>query len=485
MKVLVTGATGYIGGRLIPDLLEKGIEVRVLVRDASRIEGRSWENKVEICVGDLLNLDSLAPALKDIDAAYYLVHSMYGGKNYAERDRLAANNFVQAGRNLKQVIYLGGLLPDTEKVSNHLKSRSEVGEILRRGLPTLEFRAGPIIGSGSASFEMVRYLTERLPVMVAPKWINHNVQPIAVRDVMRYLVRALDIQYKGVIDIGADVLTFKQMMIGYAKVRGFTRTIITVPVLAPKLAAIWVGLVTPISNSLTVPLIEGVIHPIVGDTARAEEVFPEIRPLPYIDSVQRALNHVNEGNVETRWSDALGTESTYSVSESRGLIAERRSIYIDSVSPEDVFSSFTSLGGAKGWLVWKWAWEIRGLIDKLLGGPGLRRGRRHPTELFPGETVDFWRVEEIERPETLRLRAEMKVPGKVWLEWKAMPEGDGTRLVQTALFAPSGLLGALYWRCLYPIHSFIFDDMIRAIAKDARTIVQMRINPENASHQRI
>jgi hypothetical protein len=275
------------------------------------------------------------------------------------------------------------------------------------------------------------------------------------------------------------------MMNGYAKVRGFTRTIITVPVLAPRLAAIWVGLVTPISNSLAVPLIEGVIHPIVGDTARAQEVFPEIRPLPYIDSVQRALKHVNEGDVETRWSGALGSESTYSVSEWRGLVTERRSIHIDSVSPEDVFSSFTSLGGEKGWLVWKWAWEIRGLIDKLSGGPGLRRGRRHPTELLPGEALDFWRVEKVERPETLRLRAEMKVPGRAWLQWQTMPESNGTRLVQTALFEPSGLWGVLYWRALYPIHRFIFDDMIRAISKDSRTLVQIKISPESASDQKI
>jgi len=387
MKVLVTGATGYIGGRLIPKLLQKGIKVRVLVRDASRIEGRSWENKVEICVGDLLNLDSLAPALKDIDAAYYLVHSMYGGKNYAERDRLAANNFVQAGRYLKQVIYLGGLLPDTKEVSNHLKSRSEVGEILRKGLPTLEFRAGPIIGSGSASFEMVRYLTERLPVMVAPKWIHHKVQPIAIRDVMRYLIQAVEKRCVGVIDIGADILTFKQMMDGYAKTRGLTRTIITVPVLAPRLAAIWVGLVTPISNSLAVPLIEGVIHPIVGDTTRAEDAFPEIRPLPYIEAVESAL--------------------------------------------------------------------------------------------------DFWRVEEVERPKLLRLRAEMKVPGRAWLEWQTMPEGNGTRLVQTALFEPSGLWGVLYWQALYPIHRFIFDDMIRAIAKDSSVLVQMKLRQENSQRQKI
>jgi len=486
MKVLVTGATGYIGGRLIPELLQKGIKVRVLVRDASRIEGRSWENKVEVCVGDLLKPQSLIEALKDIDLAYYLVHSMYGGKGYAERDRLAANNFVQAGQNLKQVIYLGGLLPDTKKVSKHLKSRSEVGEILRKGLPTLEFRAGPIIGSGSASFEMVRYLTERLPIMVAPKWIHNQVQPIAVRDVIRYLLRALDEQYRGVIDIGGDILTFKQMMDGYAKVRGFTRTIITVPVLAPKLAAIWVGLVTPISNSLAVPLIEGVIHPIVGDTTRAQEVFPEIRPLPYIDSVQRALKHVNEGDVETRWSGALSSEPTYSVSEWRGLVTERRSIHIDDMEPEEVFNSFTSLGGDKGWLVWKWAWETRGLIDRLMGGPGLRRGRRHPVHLLPGEALDFWRVEEVQRPETLRLRAEMKVPGRAWLEWQAMPEGNGTRLIQTALFEPSGLWGVLYWRSLYPIHRFIFDDMIRAIAEDAKQhSTSPKANPAKVLHKQI
>lgn len=468
MKVLVTGATGYIGGRLINELLKKGVTVRVLVRDAARIEGRQWENSVEVCVGDLLKPETLKDVFIDIDAAYYLVHSMYGGKDYAEKDRQAANNFVNAGQNLKKVIYLGGLLPDTKEISNHLKSRSEVGKILRKGLPTLEFRAGPIIGSGSASFEMVRYLTERLPVMVAPKWIHHKVQPVAVKDVMRYLLRALDEEYKGVIDIGGDVLTFKQMMDGYAEVRGFTRTIITVPVLAPKLAAIWVGLVTPISNSLAVPLIEGVIHPIVGDTERAQEAFPEIRPLPYIESVERALSHVNKGDIETRWSGALGFESTYDVSEWGGLVTETRSVHIDNIEAEKVFNSFTSLGGDKGWLVWEWAWEIRGVIDRLMGGPGLRRGRRHPVELLPGEAVDFWRVEEVHKPQSLRLRAEMKVPGRAWLEWKAVEEADGTRLVQTASFEPSGLWGVLYWRSLYPIHRFIFDDMIRAIAEDAK-----------------
>ena len=467
MKVLVTGATGYIGGRLIPDLLERGYLVRVLVRDHSRIEGRAWVDKVQVAVGDLLEPDTLKGVFSGIDAAYYLVHSMYGGKGYRERDRRAAYNFVQKAKNLKHVIYLGGLFPEAEKTSDHLKSRQEVGRILRENLRTTEFRAGPIIGSGSASFEMVRYLTERLPVMIAPRWINHGVEPIAVTDVLNYLTDALDIKPAGIIDIGADRQTFKNMMYGYARVRGLKRRIITVPVLAPKLAALWVGLVTPISNSLAVPLVEGIIHPVVGDTRKARNLFPHIKPAPYVNAVERALTLSLKGNTETRWSGALGSDTTYSLSEGQGLIRERRSIYIDT-PPEAVFDSFTSLGGDKGWLVWERAWRLRGFIDKLSGGPGLRRGRRHPTELLPGETVDFWRVEEVVRPELLRLRAEMKLPGKAWLEWRALPEAEGTRLVQNALFAPTGLWGALYWRSVYPLHKLIFDDMIRAISADSQ-----------------
>jgi len=282
--VLVTGATGYIGGRLVPALVEEGYRVRVLVRDASRIEGRPWADDVEVFVGDLLKPDTLERALDGVSTAYYLVHSMYGGKGFMERDRESARNFVRAGSSLRHVIYLGGLIPEAHDVSAHLASRREVGEILRAGLPVTEFRAGPIIGSGSASFEMVRYLTERLPVMTAPRWIENEVEPIAVGDVLKYLTQALERKPLGVIDIGGDRLTFRDMMQGYAKVRGLRRTIITVPVLAPKLA-LWVGLVTPISNSLAVPLIEGIIHPVVGNTERAEELFPEINPLPYIQSV--------------------------------------------------------------------------------------------------------------------------------------------------------------------------------------------------------
>ncbi len=269
MKILVTGATGYIGGRLVPLLLERSHDVRVMVRDPARAAGRSWSSRVEIVRGDVEDRSSLAGALSGIDAAYYLVHLMGTGGDFVQRDRAAAHNFVAAAQELDHLIYLGGLLPEGEEISDHLSSRAEVGEILRAGLPATEFRAGPVIGSGSASFEMVRYLTERLPAMIAPKWILNQVQPIAVRDILQYLVRALDRGPSGIYNVGTDPLTFKGMMQEFAAVRGLRRWIVPVPVLAPRLAALWVGLVTPISNRLAVPLIEGVTHPVVADTSRA------------------------------------------------------------------------------------------------------------------------------------------------------------------------------------------------------------------------
>ncbi|HVG07109.1 MAG TPA: NAD(P)H-binding protein [Thermoanaerobaculia bacterium] len=287
MKVLVTGATGYIGGRLVPRLLEQGHAVRVLVR----VEARPWAERVEVAVGNLLDPESLGPALAGVDTAYYLVHSMGSGKDFEERDRTAAANFVAAAlaAGIGKVIYLGGLLPAGEDVSDHLRSRAEVGEILRKGLPATEFRAGPIIGSGSASFEMVRHLTERLPAMIAPKWVLNEVQPIGVRDVLSYLVLALEREPLGVIDIGSDRMTFRQMMLGYAGVRGLRRFIIPVPVLTPRLAGLWVGLVTPIPNTLAVPIIKGMVHPVVADTTRARQLFPEVEPSFYREAVELAL----------------------------------------------------------------------------------------------------------------------------------------------------------------------------------------------------
>lgn len=468
MKILVTGATGYIGGRLVPLLLDKGHEVRVMVRDPGRVAGRAWSPRVEIVRGDVEDPASLAAAVDGTQVAYYLVHLMGAGGDFVQRDRAAARNFVQAAGRLEHVIYLGGLLPEAAAVSDHLSSRAEVGEILRGGLPTTEFRAGPVVGSGSASFEMVRYLTERLPAMIAPRWILNEVQPIAVRDILKYLVRALDRGPSGIYNVGTDPLTFKGMMQEFAAVRGLRRLIVPVPVLAPRLAALWVGLVTPISNRLAVPLIEGVVHPVVADTSRAAEDFPDIAPLSYRESVARALQRTTENAVVTRWSGALGDSPSFELTQSEGMIRETRRRWTPA-GQEETFRAFSSLGGATGWLFWNWAWSLRGLVDQLVGGPGLRRGRRHPTELEPGDALDFWRVERVEAPNLIRLRAEMKVPGRAWLQLEATPDGDGTMLTQTALFEPFGLGGQLYWNSLYPIHKVIFSGMVRRIAARAES----------------
>jgi hypothetical protein len=315
---------------------------------------------------------------------------------------------------------------------------------------------------------MVRYLTERLPAMVAPKWILNEVQPIAVDDALAYLVAVLGrSDALGVIDVGAEPLTFRDMMLGYAESRGLPRLIVPLPVLAPKLAALWVGLVTPISNCLAVPLVEGVVRPVVGDTARARELFPGIVPMPYADAVARAVAVTEAGEVVTRWSSSVGSSSPEVQLEDReGVVREVRTRVVDA-SQEEVFRAFASLGGENGWRVWEWAWELRGAIDQLLGGPGLRRGRRHPELLYPGEAIDFWRVEQYRPPSLMRLRAEMKVPGTAWLQFEAIPEGDSTRLVQTAFFAPTGFLGWLYWYGIYPMHAKIFSDLVDAVAADA------------------
>jgi uncharacterized protein YbjT (DUF2867 family) len=465
MLILVTGATGYIGGRLIPRLIEAGHRVRVLVRDASRIAGRSWVQSVDVAVGNILDRDAVARALADVDVAYYLVHSMMTA-GFRDTDRRAAETFVSAAPpSLRRVVYLGGLLPRGEQRSQHLRSRAEVGEILRASLRALEFRAGPIIGSGSASFEMLRYLTERLPAMVAPRWIENLVQPVAIRDVLSYLVAAAEDGGTGVVEIGADRLRFRDMMLTYASVRGLRRRIIAVPVLAPRVAGLWVGLVTPIPNRLAVPLIEGIVEPVVADTQRARELFPQIAPLSYRDAVTAALKPDLE--VETRWSGALhGGAAGFELTDREGLMREVRSLPVNA-SASRIFGTFTSLGGDRGWRVWNSAWRLRGFMDRILGGPGLRRGRRHPQQLLIGEALDFWRVEALEPDRLLRLRAEMKVPGQAWLQWEVVREGALNRLVQTAMFAPRGLFGAIYWYALYPLHARIFSDLARVIASEA------------------
>jgi len=439
-----------------------------LVRDRGRLSGRSWLERVDVVEGDVGDPATLTAALDQMDAAYYLVHSMCSGPDFATRDRELATRFANAASHLHHVVYLGGITPeeDAAHTSEHLGSRAEVGRILRTTVPTTELRAGPIIGSGSASFEMVRYLTERLPAMVTPRWVLNQVQPIAVRDILSYLVGVLDHEPLGVLDVGGEVLTFKDMMHGYADVRELPRVIVPLPILAPGLAALWVGLVTPIPNCLAVPLVRGMVRPVVGEVERSRALFPQIHPLPYREAVSLALERTEEQNVQTRWSDALGSDEAFRLEDREGLAKEVRTRLVPA-SAEAVFRSFASIGGARGWLVWDWAWRLRGLADQIVGGPGLRRGRRHPTDLYPGEALDFWRVEEVDAPRVLRLRAEMKVPGQAWLQFEASQESGGTRLIQAALFRPRGFFGWLYWYAMYPAHAVIFDAMIDRIASDA------------------
>lgn len=483
--ILVTGATGYVGGRLVVRLLEAGHRVRVLVRDPERLAGRAWSDRVEVARGDVLDAPSLPPAFAGIRDAYYLIHSMAGSPDFPERDRVAARQFGEAARDadLRQILYLGGLGEASPGLSRHLRSRHETGEALREaGVPVTEFRAGVIVGSGSLSFEMIRELTERVPVMVCPRWVYTKTQPIAIRDVLAYLVAALEsAAARGrIVEIGgADVLTYGEMMLGYARQRGLRRWLVPVPVLTPRLSSYWVHWVTPVPASIARPLIEGLRNEAVVRTGAAGELFPEIRPVGYDEAVGRAVRRLDSGPLESRWSDSLassrGDRVPVSLSHEEGMIRERRERVANAPAAR-LFDVFSGLGGRRGWLAWNLAWRLRGTLDRLVGGVGLRRGRRDPDRLRVGDAVDFWRVEAVEPGRLLRLRAEMKVPGRAWLQFESIAEGpaDGeppaSRLVQTAFFAPKGLAGLLYWYLLYPVHAMIFDRLAERIAEHAESL---------------
>ncbi len=475
--VLVTGATGYVGGRLVPHLLARGHRVRCLVRDAARLAGREWSAAVETTTGDVLRPETLPAALDGVEAAYYLVHSMARGEGFHERDMAAARAFgrAAAAAGVKRIVYLGGLGDPASDLSHHLRSRQETGAALREaGVPVTEFRAAVVVGSGSISFEMIRHLTERLPAMVCPQWVYTRVQPIAVDDLLRYLVAALEVPASAgrIVEIGgADVQTYGGMMLGYAEARGLRRWLVPVPALTPRLSSYWVHLVTPIPSVIARPLIEGLRSETVVREPDARELFPDIVPVDYRSAVRAALGTLASGAVETAWSDALvttcGDAPPAALAGREAMLSERR----EALVPADasaVFATVCSLGGARGYLVYDWAWEARGVLDRLVGGVGLRRGRRDPDELRPGDALDFWRVEAVDPGRLLRLRAEMKVPGEAWLEFELQPAGDEqTRLVQTAYFAPKGLGGLLYWHALTPVHARIFSGMICALAREA------------------
>ena len=483
MNILVTGATGYVGGRLVPALLAAGHAVRCLVRDQKRLSGRSWRSRVEIVEGDLLEVGSLEGALRGIDAAFYLVHSMGSGHDFYQRDILAAHNFGSAAAKagVSQIVYLGGLGDPESDLSHHLRSRHETGRALAEaGVPVTEFRAAVIVGSGSLSFEMIRYLAERIPAMICPRWVYTRTQPIAIDDVISCLTASLNNEAcRGrVVEIGgADVVTYAEMMLGYARARGLKRLMVPVPVLTPRLSSYWVHLVTPISSNIARPLVEGLRNEVVVRDDLSRQLFPSIVPMSYARAVQLAVSQLDANSVETAWSDALmssqGDRRPVVLTTLEGMIVERREAEV-AASPEDVFGAFTRLGGERGWLRFNWIWRLRGVVDRLLGGVGMRRGRRDPIDLRVGEALDFWRVEAVEPGVLLRLRAEMKVPGRAWLEFETRPRNGAATLTQTALFAPRGLGGLVYWYALYPIHRAIFHALLHALANDAAKIAASR-----------
>ncbi|MEU1603704.1 SDR family oxidoreductase [Micromonospora matsumotoense] len=485
MRCLVTGATGYIGGRLAPRLLAEGHQVRCLARRAGRLRDVPWAARAEVAEGDLRKPETLSAAFADVDVAYYLVHSL-GQGDFEAADREAATHFAAAATaaGVRRIVYLGGPEPTAGGgvPSPHLRSRAEVARILLAGeVPTVVLRAAVIIGSGSASFEMLRYLTERLPAMVTPRWVRNRIQPIAVRDVLRYLVgcATLPPEVDRAFDIGGpDVLTFREMMQRYAQVAGLRRRII-VPVrpLTPALSSHWVGLITPVPNAIARPLVESLIHEAVAHEHDIARWLPDPPGglTGFDDAVALALTKVRDAQVETRWSNASGPDAPAEPLPSDPdwsggtVYTDVRERAVDA-PPGALWRVIEGVGGEHGWYSFPLAWSVRGWLDRLVGGVGLRRGRRDPHHLQVGEALDFWRVEEIVPGELLRLRAEMRLPGRAWLELRAEPAGAGrSRYVQRAVFLPRGLPGHLYWHSVAPFHAVIFGGMARNIADHAPT----------------
>ena len=481
-RVLVTGATGYIGGRLVPELLAAGHRVRVLARSPAKLEGLAWTGDVEIVEGDASEGADLERAMAGIDVAYYLLHSMgnSGPGDFGARDREVAAAFRDAAAEAGagQIIYLGGLGADDDAdLSPHLRSRHEVGRLLAEGpVPVTELRAAIIIGSGSASFEMLRSLTEVLPVMVTPRWVSTRCQPIAIRDILYYLVGVLgrDEAEGRVLEVGGpEVMSYLEVMQAYARVAGLRRRVVVkVPVLTPGLSSHWVGLVTPIPTGLAKPLIGSLLNEVVVRDPAIRSFLPR-ETVPFRQAVELALERQEDLDVATTWAGAeLGGRSPAAPMPSdpdwagATILEDVKEAHV-AAEPAAVFRTVTSLGGKRGWYVAGLLWSIRGVIDQLLGGVGMRRGRRHPTDLRIGDPVDFWRVEALVPDQLMRLRAEMRLPGQAWLDFTIEPEGEGARLVQRARFYPRGLWGRAYWYALVPFHAVIFGRLLARVAAAA------------------
>jgi uncharacterized protein YbjT (DUF2867 family) len=484
-KILVTGASGYVGGRLVGQLLTEGFQVRVMVRNQNKMLGYPWVKEVEIAVADATNYDQTLDALKGIHTAFYLLHSIGVGSNFEELEEQMARNFAKAAEaaGVSQIVYLGGIAND-KKISQHLESRVQAGRALATGsVPVMELRAGIIIGSGSASFEMLRHLTHRLPIMTTPKWVSNRTQPIAIRDVLWYLshAAALEKPIDQVFDIGGPaVITYADMMQMFAKISGLRkRWIIKVPVLSPALSSLWIGLVTPVPTTLARPLVGSLISEVVADPAKSiAGVIPNppdgLLDIPH--AIEYALSKVDNNQVESRWSDASLPTAPWQKAQSDPSWAGETSYndtreMVTDTSTESLWESVEQIGGSNGWYGSGYLWFLRGLLDRTFGGVGLRRGRRDPKKLRVGDSLDFWRVEECEENSHLKLYAEMILPGKAWLDFhieEVFVDGKKLRKIsQIASFQPRGLGGQLYWFGVAPFHVFVFPSMLKNLIREA------------------
>lgn len=472
-KILLTGATGYVGGRLLRALERAGYPVRCLARRPQFLASRAAPG-TEIVTGDCLDAATLPAACAGVHTAYYLVHSMGSTGDFAEQDRQAARNFGAAAREagVRRIIYLGGLANHTIRLSTHLRSRHETGTALRAsGVPVIELRASIILGSGSLSFELIRSLVERLPIMLCPRWVRTPAQPIGIEDVLAYLLAAIELPSgrEGIFEIGgADRVSYAGIMQEYARQRGLRRWMIPVPLLTPRLSSLWLGLTTPVYARVGRKLIESVENESTVHDNRASLVFG-VRPMGLREAVRRAMLNEDQEYAATRWSDAIssaGTPRSWGGMRFGTRLVDSRTAHV-AVSPAAAFATVRRIGGANGWYYANWLWRLRGVIDLWLGGVGMRRGRRHPEELAVGDTVDFWRVEDYEPGQRLRLVAEMKLPGRAWLEFDVKRDGDGALIRQTAVFDPVGLVGLMYWYGVYPLHARVFAGMLRGLARRA------------------
>ncbi|MBP7742286.1 MAG: SDR family oxidoreductase [Aliarcobacter sp.] len=473
MKVLLTGSTGYIGRRLKKKLIEdENINLRLLVRNKKSISSDLIE-KIEVIEGDTFDKKSLKEALKDVDVAYYLIHSL-SNENYKDLDKISAENFLNVANEckVKKIIYLGGLGVKNENTSEHLLSRIETGEILssNKNVQTIWIRAGVIIGSGSASFEIIRNLTEKLPILTTPKWVNTKAQPIAIDDVLSYLYNSLylETQENLIVDIGSEKLSYKDMMLKTAATLGLKRLIIPLPFMSINISSYWLNLFTPVPFSVAKALIEGLKSEVTIQNDNAKKHFPEIHPISYENSVKNAIKEIEENQVISRWNDTGNGiwEKNKSNEISQALYIDRKEIDISNIEHQKIYQAFTSIGGENGWFDFDFLWEIRGFIDKMIGGVGLKRGRRSQCDLRISDCLDFWKVVDLKENERLLLYAQMKVPGEAWLEFRI----KDNKLIQSAYFYPKGVLGRLYWYTLVPLHYFVFNNMIKSIIKKASSV---------------